>query len=52
MEIPIPDRAGCPQMIFTQYNYTSDYTVLTAHWQFMKMLLKARTSEQIESNAT
>lgn len=45
-------RAVCLLIVFTQYNYTTDYTVLTAHWQFVKMLLKAEISEQIESNST
>lgn len=39
-------------MIFTQHNYTTDYAELTVHWQFMKMLLKAKLSEQIENNTT
>lgn len=36
-------------MIFTQHNYTMDYAEPTVHWQFMKMLLKAKLSEQIEN---
>lgn len=41
-------RAVCLQIIFTQYNYTTDYTVVTGHWQ----LLKAEISEHIESIST
>lgn len=42
---PTPDSALIEssvnlQIIFTQYNNTTDYTVLTGHWQFVKMLLK------------
>lgn len=55
VEAPRPDSApkesSVPLIAFTQYNYTTDYTVLTAHWQFVKMLLKAAISEQIESNS-
>lgn len=39
-------------MIFTQHNYSMDYAELTVHWQFMKMLLKAKLSEHIKNNTT